>query len=644
MGKFVSYFLCKKAIFFLLCFLFNDAYSQDKILKQVNIKGKDKSKSDNVDIRLKSFSPGMKMLFLDSQILIQYQQQSLSQLLSQQVPVFVKSFGINSMATINFRGSSSAQSQVLWNGVPLNSATAGITDVSTLSVRNFDQISVVYGGSSSLLGSGNVGGALMLDNNFNFKDSGRKWQGQVGTELGSYGQLKFSFREQYCGPKFFLGLSFIQQSAKNDFVYRDNNDQYSRLSNARLKSNSTMLNMGYKLSQKTDLKFSAWYQFFDREIPPALFEQGSFKQQNDKALRLLLHVQSQRTEFKKWYSKTAFFKEQMDYKDVSIGMSSQNRTFQFYEEFGLKNKIGTRGELLLFVPISISWTLPTNDTNTRFQDRVAIASAYQFKGLKERLHFSLSARFEKIGTQYIFLPGSNASFSVSNFLKFRTSVQRSYRAPTLNEWYYQPGGNINLKPEKGWSADMGYELNLPIRKGLLFQNDVSLFYRNIQDWILWFGGSIWTPHNIAQVYSRGLESFNSLVWNSGNWHGKIGLNTSFVLATTSESYLPNDGSIGKQIPYAPRYNGQTNISFGFKKISFNYNHTYTGYRFFTTDESQFLSPFQTGNTYLAYSFFYKGLDYKLNVHCNNLWNTNYQVVNQRPMPLRNWSFGFGLGF
>jgi vitamin B12 transporter len=613
--------------------------AQEKKLKVVKVRQQRTIRKRLSDEKLNGFAPGMKILTVDSQWMAQYALQNLSQLLTQQIPVFVKSYGINSMATLNFRGSSSAQSQVLWNGVPLNSASSGMTDVSMLSVNNFDQIDIAYGGSSALLGSGNVGAALLLNNNFNAIDTHKKWQTKMGAETGSFGQYKLSLQEYYSSKKMFLSLKFMHQQANNNFSYEAQNKQRIKLSNAALLSNSVMLNFGYHFSANTHLKFSVWHQYFNREIPPAMFELLSLKQQEDEALRCILDIETVVRKKNKLYTKTSFSQEGMVYKDASIGLYSHNTIYQYFQEFGWKRQFHPRHEFLLFLPINITWTLPVNDSQTRYQKRAALAGAYHYKACDNKLLIALNARFEQINMQSVFLAGTNASFSFHPFFKIRGNIQSSYRAPTLNEWYYLPGGNINLKPEKGWNIDAGYELKIPINTQWSIQHDVSIFNRQIKDWILWFGGSIWTPHNIAEVNSRGLETNNNLIWKKADWKIYAGLNTSFVLATTVQSYIPNDGSIGKQIPYSPRYNGQANIGFSFKKISLNYNHTYTGYRFITTDESQFLKPYQTGNFYAAFSYKIKKLDCSVNARYNNAWNEIYQVVNLRPMPRGNWAIG-----
>jgi iron complex outermembrane receptor protein len=277
-------------------------------------------------------------------------------------------------------------------------------------------------------------------------------------------------------------------------------------------------------------------------------------------------------------------------------------------------------------------------TDIKTQNKAALALAYDMKYFARKLDITANLRGQLVNTTQIVLPGISASYAITKWLSVRGNVQRSFRAPSLNELYYVPGGNEQLKPEKGWSEDAGYKLSLE-NDAVSFSHDLSVFNRVIDDWILWFGGSIWTPHNIATVHSRGVETENKLEWETGKvtWH--IGLNTSYVLATTMESYIPGDSSTGKQIPYTPRYNGQVNAGFLYRGFYLNYNHTYTGYRFITIDESLYLQPYNTGNLQLLYTFYIHNLPLQLTAQGNNIWNNKYYVVNGRPMPGFNWLFG-----
>ncbi|HOZ51913.1 MAG TPA: TonB-dependent receptor, partial [Chitinophagaceae bacterium] len=187
-----------------------------------------------------------------------------------------------------------------------------------------------------------------------------------------------------------------------------------------------------------------------------------------------------------------------------------------------------------------------------------------------------------------------------------------------------------------------------------------------------------TPHNIQRVWSRGLEFvFNNEILlykkepfpkvetdiyiievteklrdTSSNLNAEIqkksksnivklitGLLYTYSLSTTEESNVLNDFSIGKQIPYVPRYQAKANIGIQWNSLSIEYIQTYTGYRFVTTDESQYLKPFTTGNIFMSYQFNFKQHSVQGSFRFNNLFNENYEGIVGRVMPRRNISLG-----
>lgn len=602
-------------------------------LGEVNIQSK--RPTQTTDVKMQTFAPGQKVKTIDSTTLQQYQYQSIANLLTQQVPVFVKSYGINGLATLNFRGSSAAQSEVLWNGVPIQNAALGLTDVSLLPVLLADNVHIVYGGDAALWGSGNVGGALMLEDEAPVFDHQKRISAAAGG--GSYGQYEGGIKAAWGSKKWYASVKAFGQLAKNNFEYTDENDQHQHLTNSHLRGGAIMAQAAYKPNDKNILSLSAWYQNYYREIPPALFETFSDKQETDASLRLLLNWEH-RTAKNKWYAKAAFINDYIHYEDSAIAMNSRNTAYQYYQEIGWEHTLNNYSKLLLFAPVQVGW-INVTDSGTKQQTRIAIAGAYKINAVHNQLNIAIDARGEAVNNTITLLPGINASYQALRWLQVRGNVQRTYRVPTLNELYYNPGGNKDLKPEQGWNEDAGYTVELPIAKDLTLYHDLSVYNRVIKDWILWLGGAIWTPHNIAEVHSRGIETENRLQWQTGKWQWHLGINTSYVLATTMSSYIPNDGSIGKQIPYTPRYNGQLNAGFAIGNWYVNYNHTYTGYRFITTDESQYLKPYQTGNLQLMYTLQTGHYPVQIAAQVNNIWNEQYQVVGFRPMPGINWLLG-----
>ncbi|RYE23349.1 MAG: TonB-dependent receptor [Sphingobacteriales bacterium] len=631
----------RKQVALLLAMLFSFCELQAQVvrdtLSEVKVKTRRRQKI-SADERINTYSPGQKVVSIDSITLQQYQFQNMANLLSQQVPVFVKSYGFNSLATLNFRGASAAQSQVYWNGIPLQNSGSGIADVSLLPVSLLNKVNVVYGSSSALLGSGNVGGALMVETDHPGYDSSGSFQHAVSGVVGSFNQYQLGIKSGLKTKRFSIGIKAFGQTANNDFNYYNGSNKVSTY-NSKLQSGVVMVNSGYRIDKRNELLVTGWYQQYYREIPKALFEDVSTKNQRDESLRLL--AEWKRTGNKaNTYAKVAYFRDNMLYNDDTIKQHARYSTNQLFAEAGVNYRLNSHHQLLAFVPIQTSWIHRELMNDTKEQHKAAVALAYASNYFRERLNISATVRGEVVNEWSALLPGINASYQLTDWLKLRANVQRSFRAPTLNELYYVPGGNESLQAEEGWNEDAGYTLKLGASKRLTLIHDLSVFNRVIDNWVVWFGGAIWTPHNIASVHSRGIETENKLNYKiNKNWSAYIGANTSYILATTLSSYVANDGSIGKQIPYTPRYNYQANIGFSYKTLFFNYNHTYTGYRFVTVDESQYLLPYNSGNIQLLYSLPVERLPLQVTAQVNNVWNQQYAVVNARPMPGANWLLG-----
>jgi iron complex outermembrane receptor protein len=633
-------YILRAALIIVLLFYPHFAFPQvlSDSLSPVSVQGQHKEKIN--DARINDFTPGQQKIIIDSVTIQQYQSQFLSNLIAQQTPVFVKSYGFNSLATLNFRGSSSAQSQLYWNGVPLQNAALGIADLSQLPIALIDNVSIIYGSSSALLGSGNVGGALLLENDAPVFDTVRK-SIALSVAAGSYNQYIGSIKAKLVFHKWFFSLAAFLQSAQNGFPYTLSDGTKKHQTNSQLQSQSVMLQAGYKLNKADVLDIYFWSQLYDRHIPPALFESSSIKRQTDFSTRFLVDLKHHYLN-DDWFVKASIIHDETHYLDSAIFVNALTPVFQFFFDAGWKHAIRGYDHFLLDFPVQFSWTDYHN--KTQLQTKVAVVAAYDAKFFHNRLDMSLSARQETIDDNGIFSPGLNASYACSNSFALLANVQHTYRAPTLNELYFFPGGNADLKPEQGWAEDIGYKWiwNSKNYKAE-FKHDLSIFSRDITDWIVWFGGAFWTPHNIQQVWSRGAETENSFRYHlNNNWYFHVGLNTSIVMATTQLSYFPNDGSLGKQIPYTPLYNGQVNIGFNFKHLYFNYNHCFTGIRYVTVDESESVAPYNIGSVQLSYDLNLHQNMLTLSAQCNNLWSQQYQVVAYRPMPGANFLFGLRL--
>lgn len=88
--------------------------------------------------------------------------QSLADVLSKNSTLFVKSYGRATESTAEFRGTSPSHTQVIWNGMKINSPMLGTVDFSTIPAFFIDQATLYHGASSINIAGGGLGGAIEM--------------------------------------------------------------------------------------------------------------------------------------------------------------------------------------------------------------------------------------------------------------------------------------------------------------------------------------------------------------------------------------------------------------------------------------------------------------------------------------------------
>lgn len=176
--------------------------------------------------------------------------------------------------------------------------------------------------------------------------------------------------------------------------------------------------------------------------------------------------------------------------------------------------------------------------------------------------------------------------------------------------------------------------------------EATYFNRHTTNWIIWLPSekSYWTPKNITEVYSRGTETKTELTYLKKDVQLKLIIHTAYVLSNNQKNTSENDNSVGRQLIYTPRYNGQASILVNYKNINLLFNNNYTGYRFTTTDNSSWLSPYYIANVKCSYNYSFSTVNMELFCSINNLLNKSYVIVQNTPMPLRNYEVGLCMNY
>jgi iron complex outermembrane receptor protein len=241
------------------------------------------------------------------------------------------------------------------------------------------------------------------------------------------------------------------------------------------------------------------------------------------------------------------------------------------------------------------------------------------------------------------IPSVSGCFTLNKNWKVRGQAAKSYRLPTLNDLYWQPGGNINLQPEFGNTFELGIDFQAKDSQYDL-QIHSGLFSNRVKNWIVWIPGSgYWKPENVQQVKSEGIElSLNLSLREAKKCKYRISSSTQFLNALVEKSSSYSNFESGRQLVYVPHFTWNGNVSASLNRSTLELGATYTGIRFVTSDNSTFLPGFFLLNASFSQELNFLKHEASFYIQINNILNANYQVIAWRPMPLR--SFMMGLNF
>lgn len=596
---------------------------------------------DEVEVqsqRMVLFNSGKKIIPFDSTILSMYPSSSLSELLSSQSSLHIKSYGPGNIATISFRGGNSNQTAVLWNGINIQNNMLGQNDLSLINSMLFDQIQIEYGAGSALWGSSAMSGAIHLNNTPLFNQGIKT---KMFCSLGSYNTGKLTTDIQLSYKHWISITKLYLNTSENNYTYKDtvsSDKSMKRVSHADYKLMGLMQELYTWFGNYHKLSLRAWYHEGFRNLPS--YTQVISKQsQADQNLKMMMEWKYQ----KRYYTsqlKGAYIHDVIDYRDSLSALYSisysDNLMVEHEHFYGIKKHQFQFGTNYTFMQAH-------SPAYTGFKqvNKLSCFASYKWSGLKDkyRLAFNLRKEFSDL-FQVPFTGNLGMEYDLNSFVSFKVNAAKSFRQPTLNDLFWNPGGNPNLKPENAIGGDAGMVLKYSIQKISLFFEG-TYFNRYTKNWIIWLpqNGNIWTPRNLAEVYSRGIETNFHILFKEKKYFVKLYGNTSYVLSTNEKAINENDESVGRQLIYMPRYSLTGGLVIVFKDFNVLLNHSYTGYRFTSTDNASWLEPYQITNMKLTYALHFSSTEFKTYFAVNNMFNQSYQVVMNRPMMGRYYEIG-----
>ncbi len=615
---------------------------------------------------------------------------SMADILTFNSSVFVKSYGRATLSTVAFRGTSPSHTQVTWNGMRINNPMLGMTDFSTIPSYFIDQASLLHGTSSVNEAGGGLGGLVKLGTT---PDVARGINLQYVQGIGSFSTFDEFARFTYGSEHWHISSRIVYSSSPNDYkyinhdkkvnIYDDDKNiigQYhptERNRSGAYKDFHALQEVYYNTTKGDRFGLNAWYINSNRELPMLTTDYGNERnfenRQREHTFRSVLSWDHLRHNLKiaakggYIYTWMAYdYRREVSENNWSTMTRSRSRVNTFFGQ--AEGEYNPTEKWYLTANVSAHQHLVrSEDKNIILQDgdkaivgydkgRIELSGSASAKWQPVNpLGLSLVVRQEMFGNTWaplipaFFIDGL---LSRKGNLMLKASVSRNHKFPTLNDLYFLPGGNPDLKSEHGWTYDAGASFDTGGTKPFPFSIGGSLtwFDSRIDDWIIWLPTTkgFFSPRNVKKVHAYGIEGKLNVAFEP--FKGWIfDLNGSYSWTPSineGEKMSPADQSPGKQLPYVPKHSASLTGRLTWRSWSFLYKWAYYSERF-TMSSNDYtitghLPKYYMSNISLEKALSFKPVDLQLKLAVNNLFNEDYLSVLSRPMPGINFEFFIGI--
>lgn len=608
---------------------------------------------------LKSAEIGLSEIKIDSITLSQAAGSNITDLLRNTAAGQIRSYGTNGLTLPAFRGTGAEQTAILWNGINLQSPLYGGQDLSLIPNSFINEVILQKGGTSSLYGSGAIGGSIQLNNKTYFN---KGLQLTANQKIGSYSNHYQSYGISLSNASFSNVTDVFFRKMKNDYEY------FNTYSNPRVKEKRVNAEVNQKgIVQQNDWRINStniigikiWYQTNEIEIPNSIIATDNNEAlQNDEFTRILLSWSHDSDRLSLTY-KQAYIWHKL-YYEPSVGDSSKSIFSTWVNRVEVNLDLNERNELILGANHNFDRAnVDAFGSDKPTRNSTAVFASLRSKNVNEKLLTALSFREEVIDFKnWNFAPSLGMDYKVfdDEFLGqfwIKGNLSRNYRIPTLNNLYWNGSGaqgNADLRSELSNNFEFGLKHNLTeSHSSVKLTSAITYYHYLVDNWIQWqqTTSDLWTPINLKKVLSKGLESSISANYRDGDYSANISL--AYNYTKTINKKIVDDASpdeLKKQLIYTPLHEGSINLQFGYKNSLITINHTYTGLQYSDGgNKDRFALPsYQITNVYLNHSLKYNKFNLAVQAETNNLLDIAYENRRGYPMYGRNYSISLLLNF
>lgn len=631
----------------------------------------------DVTARRRLRDTGVQQTVLDSLQLRENISLSMADILTRHSTLFVKSYGRATESTAEFRGTSPSHTQVTWNGMRINSPMLGTVDFSTLPAYFTDRATLLHGASSILHTGGGLGGAVALET---LPSPDGTQEAQFVQGIGQWRTFDEFGRLTLSGSKWQSDTRLAYATSKNNFSYTNpdkkvdvRDDEGNIISSYHPKERNrsgyftdmhAMQQIRYNNGKGNRLTLSSWYSNLLRGLP---FLSVDYKDDSDFTNECGQH--SLRT-VADWQHTAARWSSTLQaghaWQRIAYDYTTtrQNTQTDITHSLSVAQNAFLQGQAM-YMPSDV-WQVDAQlqaaynhvrsndyspfhqgDNYRRGRMEYTLGAQARWRPVP-RVRLAVALRQEVYASDWVpLIPAFFADWLICRRWQLvgKISVARNCRYPTMDDLYFQPGGNSALRPEKGFTYDGGVEWKRQWQHAS-FSGQLTAFDSHITDWILWTPNvkGFWQPGNVKEVHNYGVESTfgGELQFNHG-WHLQATANYAFTPSINKGTPAgDNDQSYGQQLCYVPRHSANLSLTAGWRTWTLAAGWTYYSRRFTTTsNETAYitgsLEPYHRTDLSLEKRWRWRKVSGSVKAQVNNLLDNHYMTVLSRPMAGRNYA-------
>ncbi|MCH7637974.1 MAG: TonB-dependent receptor [Bacteroidetes bacterium] len=559
---------------------------------------------------------------------------SIADLLESRAPLFLRRYGSSGLASVTLRGSSASQTLILLDGRRLADPQLGQIDLSLLPTVMLESVEVLHGGGSALYGTDALGGVVHLRS----IRSSESFAARMTSEVGAWGQQRIGgvVSGQSGG---WSGVVAVEgENADEDFFYHDLSLIGEPLVRNRGWDRDRLASYGAVTYSSGPTSLRSALMITDAERGLGGTDSVGARQW-DRTMRFWLDG----TQQTRWgcievggYVQRSSLRYASPFPSTrpdALDETGRTTTASFDVRAHLTRFAGWHltGDITVGAGTAEHPSLSADASDTyaalavtaaQTTGRLRIYPALRLDGYSPSEGEQKQALSPQLGLNW--RPFETEAFRV------KASAGRAFRMPTFNDRFWQPGGNPDLLPESGWTADAGL-----VWSSNRTHAELTIFAATARNQIVWqpTAQGFYAPENLSKTRSFGIEASLNRTWLFGrNTLLETGVVATFTDARDRSN--PAASSYDQQLRYVPKWTAKAWASATFKALRFDLGLRAVGRRYTTTDASQSLDPYLVLDGQVRYIRMIGPIRTTLALAAENLTSLQYEVIQSYVMPPR----------